>query len=151
LEQQLPTTSKLIEKVILKLVQRPIENKGLLNAIQFVVRAYHSTTMQCIRLTDHVNLKFNSKMCTTAAILDIEKSFDTTWHPGLIYKLSKLEFSTSLIQLISSFLVQRKFRVSVEGKMSTPKEMKVGVPQSSFPSPTLYNLYINDTPPKYRC
>jgi hypothetical protein len=35
--------------------------------------------------------------------LDIEKAFDATWHPGLLYKLSELEFPTSLIKLISSF------------------------------------------------
>jgi hypothetical protein len=78
--------------------------------------------------------------------LDIEKAFDTTWRPGLLYKLSELEFPTSLIQLISSFLSQRKFRVSVEGEMSTPREMQAGVPQDSALSPTLNNIYINDTP-----
>jgi hypothetical protein len=31
--------------------------------------------------------------------------------------------------------------------MSTPREMKAGVPQGSVLSPTLCNLYINDTPP----
>jgi hypothetical protein len=47
---------------------------------------------------------------------------------------------------MSSFLLQRKFRVSVEGKMSTPRCIQAGVPQRSILSPTLYNLYINDTP-----
>jgi retron-type reverse transcriptase len=75
--------------------------------------------------------------------LDIEKAFDTTWHSGLLDKLSTLEFSNSLIKLISSFLSQRKF-VSVEGKMSTPREMRAGVPQGSVLSPTLYNMYIKD-------
>jgi hypothetical protein len=78
--------------------------------------------------------------------LDIEKAFDTTWYPGLIYKLPKLEFSTSLIKLVSSFLSQRKFRDSIEDEMSTPREMKAGVPQGSVLSRELYNLYINDTP-----
>jgi hypothetical protein len=36
--------------------------------------------------------------------LDIEKAFDPIWHPGMIYKLSKLEFSTSLIKLITETL-----------------------------------------------
>jgi hypothetical protein len=40
----------------------------------------------------------------------------------------------------------RKFRVSVEGEMSTPREMQEGVPQGSVLSPTLSNLYVNDAP-----
>jgi hypothetical protein len=76
-------------------------------------------------------------MSTAAGFLDIEKAFDTTWHSGLLYKMSKFEFSTRLIQLISSFLSNRKFRVSVEGEMSTPREMQAGLLQSSVISPHL--------------
>jgi hypothetical protein len=76
--------------------------------------------------------------------LDIEKPFDTTWHSVLLYKLSKLKFSTSLIKLIGSFLSQIKFRVSVEGEMSKPRVLQAGVPQGSVSSTTLFNTYIND-------
>jgi retron-type reverse transcriptase len=57
-----------------------------------------------------------------------------------------MEFSVKLIKLISSFLSHRKFRVSVEGELSTPRYTEAGVPQGSVLSHTLYNLYINDTP-----
>jgi hypothetical protein len=87
-------------------------------------------------------LNFNNKICTAAVFLDIEKAFDTMWHPGLLYKLSNLKFSTHLINLISTFLSQRNFRVSVESEISAPRYMQAGVPQSSI----LSNLYINDTP-----
>jgi hypothetical protein len=87
-------------------------------------------------------------MSTAAVFLDIEKAFDTPWHPGLRYKLSKLEFSAGIIKLISSFLSNRKFRVSVEGEMSTstPREIQAGVPQGSVLSPTLYSICKNDAP-----
>jgi hypothetical protein len=64
---------------------------------------------------------------------------------GLLYNLSKLKFSTSLLKLLSSFLSQRKFSASVEGKISTPREMQAGLPQDSVLSLTLY-VYINDAP-----
>jgi hypothetical protein len=40
---------------------------------------------------------------------------------------------------------QRKFRVSVEGELSTQKDIQAEVPQSSILSPTLYSLYTNHT------
>jgi hypothetical protein len=52
----LSTTGKLLEKVILNIVQRYTEERNLLNASQFGFRARHSTTLQCMRLTDHVTL-----------------------------------------------------------------------------------------------
>jgi hypothetical protein len=84
-------------------------------------------------------------MSTAAVFLDIEKAFDATWHPSVLHKLSKIKFSTRLIKLISSFLLQRKCGVSVAGEMSTPRCMQAGVQQGSVLSPTLYSLYINDT------
>jgi hypothetical protein len=50
------------------------------------------------------------------------------------------------MKLISSFLSEWKFWVSIEGELSTPRYMEAGVPQGSVLSPTLCNLYINDTP-----
>jgi hypothetical protein len=78
----LSTTGKLFEKIILKIVQRYIGEKGLLNAGQFGFRAGHSTTLQCMRLTDHVTLNFNNNnnISTDAVFLDIEKAFDNMAH-----------------------------------------------------------------------
>jgi hypothetical protein len=142
----LSSAGKVFEKFILEIVNGHIGERNLLNASQFGFRARHSTTLQYMRLEDRVTLNFNNNMCTAAVFLDIEKAFDTTLQPGLPYKLSKLQFSTSLIKLIRSFLSQRKFRVSVEDEMSTPRFMQMVVPQGSVLSPTLYNLYIIDTP-----
>jgi hypothetical protein len=85
-------------------------------------------------------------MSTATVLLDIEKAFNTIWHPGFLYKLYTLPISTMLIKLISSFLTELKFRVSVEGEIFAPKAIEARVPQGSVLSPTLYSIYINDTP-----
>jgi len=53
---------------------------------------------------DHVTLNFNIYLSTAAILLDFENAFDTTWHPGLLYKFIKLNFSVNTVRLISSFL-----------------------------------------------
>jgi hypothetical protein len=68
----LPTTGKLFEEVILKIVQRHVEERDLFNASQFSFCAPHSTTCQCRRLTDHVTLNFYNNMFTAMVFLDIE-------------------------------------------------------------------------------
>jgi hypothetical protein len=47
---------------------------------------------------------------------------------------------------VSHYLSQRKFRVSIEGKMLTPRDIQAEVPQGSILFSTLYSMYINDTP-----
>jgi hypothetical protein len=84
--------------------------KKLTNSWQFGFRADHSMTLQRMRLTDHFTLHFNNNMSTAAVLLDIAKAFNT-WHPSQHYNLSEIEFSTSLIKVIASFLTDRKFKV----------------------------------------
>jgi hypothetical protein len=68
----LSTTGNLFEKVILKIVQRHIEERGLLNASKlFGFRAHHSTTLQCMRFMDHITLNFNNNMSMGSVFLDI--------------------------------------------------------------------------------
>jgi hypothetical protein len=88
----LSTTSIFIETVILKMAQIHIEVRDVLDASQFGFCAQHSTTLQCMRLKDHVTLIFNNNMSAAVVPLDYEKAFDTTCHPGLLYKLYKINF-----------------------------------------------------------
>jgi hypothetical protein len=63
---------KLFDKDIVKMVQRHIEERCLLNASHFGFRARHSTTLQFMRLTEHVTLNLNNNLSTAAVFLYIE-------------------------------------------------------------------------------
>jgi hypothetical protein len=99
-------------------------------------------TLQCVRLADHITLNFN-KILTAAVFLDIEKALNTTWHSDL-YKYSELEFLTSLIKRIASYLTDRKVEILVEGEFSTLRKIVAGVPQGFVLAPILYSLYKSD-------
>lgn len=75
-------------------------------------------------------------------LLGIGQAFDTTWHSGLLYKLS--EFLTNLINILPSFITDKKFKFLVESKFSVPRKISALV-RTVF-DPILCSLYINDAP-----
>jgi hypothetical protein len=85
----LSTTTKLLQKVMLKTVQRHTDERYLLNASQFGFLALRNTTLQCMRVIDHATLNFNNNMSTPEVFFDIDKSL---WHSGYLYKISKWNF-----------------------------------------------------------
>jgi hypothetical protein len=52
----LPSTGNVLKKLLLEIVKRHNGDRNLLNASQFGFCARHNTTMQCMRLADHVLL-----------------------------------------------------------------------------------------------
>jgi hypothetical protein len=75
------------QKVSLKVVQRNTEKRNLLNASKFGFYACHNMTLPCMRPVDHLTLNYNNKMSMTSVFLDIQKAFNTTWHPGTVSTL----------------------------------------------------------------
>ena len=90
-----------------------------------------STTHQLLRLTEYITSGLELKRSTVAFFLDISKTYNATWHTGLIYKLIKINVSGELIRVIDSFLAHRSFRVKMDNAKSGWKPMLAGVPQGS--------------------
>ena len=142
----LPSLSKIFERLILEKLKKEISEKHIIPDHQFGFRNSHSTSLQLARLTDLIVSGFNRKRNTVAVFLDIEKAFDTIWINGLIYKLNQINITQSLLKLISSYLINRKFYVTVDGFLSDYKHIHAGVPQGAVLSPLLYNVYVADIP-----
>src|SRR4051812_27857737 len=93
------------------------------------------------------------KWLTAVVSLDVEKAFDSVWHDGIRYKLSRLGLPVKLVRLLSSFLTDRSIRVRSEDKLSEAVSLRAGTPQGSVLSPLLYLIYVNDVPilPQNNC
>ena len=78
--------------------------------------------------------------------IDYRKAFDTVNHDILIKKLDKYGIRGPALSLIKSYLHSRTQRVNISGHLSSPKLIKIGVPQGSCLGPLLYLLYVNDLP-----
>ncbi|GBM68143.1 putative RNA-directed DNA polymerase from transposon BS [Araneus ventricosus] len=82
--------------------------------------------------------------------LDVQKAFDRVWIQGLIHKLIRYKTPPHLLQLLKSYLEERKFAVKIGNSISEAKIMRAGIPQGGKISPVLYSLYVNDIPKTHK-
>ena len=74
--------------------------------------------------------------------LDYSKAFDTI--NLLLAKLRANGFSTSALNLLYSYLKDRKQKVVMNNKTNSSEVVIAGVRQGSIDGPLLFNLFIND-------
>jgi len=76
--------------------------------------------------------------------LDITKAFDTVCHARLLLKLDHYGVRGIALNLMQSYLVDRKQCVSLNSTESNSQTVTMGVPQGSVLGPLLFLIYIND-------
>ena len=77
--------------------------------------------------------------------MDLSKAFDTINHDLLLEKLKVYGFSINALDLMCSYLKNRKQSVQINNNFSCAKKAHAGAPQSSFDGPFLFTLFINDS------
>jgi hypothetical protein len=125
----LPIISKIFEEAVLKRLRAILEENQILPDHQFGFRQKHSTIEKVHRITEIIKV-LEKKLYSSAAPLDITQAFDKLWHPGLLFKISKI-LPNADYRILKSYLTGTSFQVKFKGEITTLRKTEAGVPQGS--------------------
>ena len=89
-----------------------LEICGLFSDFQYGFRSSRSTADLLTVVSDRIARAFNRSGATRAVELDISKAYDRVSHVSLLQKLKSYRISSQIFGLISSFLSNRRLRMS---------------------------------------
>ena len=76
--------------------------------------------------------------------MDLSEAFDTINYDLLIAKLHAYSFGKNALNLVYSYLKNRKQKVKINTAFSSWTDLTNHVPQRSVQGPLLFNIYLND-------
>ena len=142
----LPTIGKILEQLIANKINSWAEANNKFNNEQSGFRKQRSTVDHLFQFVQDHQTSKNKKRRMHAVFVDFEKAFDKINHVYIIKKLKDLNIPTDILNILHSYLKNRKGFINYEQFKSATFDINAGVPQGSCLSPILFCLFVSDIP-----
>ena len=143
---QLPFLSKLIERVVLRRLNKHMAVNDLNKDFQHGYKKQHSTETLLLKFVNDLIVGIDQKMGVVVLLVDLSAAFDTVNHNILLNILAKeLNITGVALTWFRSFLSQRTQQVKIHDELSDSILLESGVVQGSVLGPVLYNVYSRST------
>ena len=135
--------SKLIERSVLVQANEHLDINDGHTANQSAYKAKHSCETLLLRVVNDVLVKMDKTQLIIMLLLDLSAAFDTVDHAVLLDILwFELGIRGTVHKWFAEYLRDRKQSVNIDGRSSSSKENRFGVPQGSVIGPFLFNIYL---------
>ena len=131
-------------KIVHKRIFNFLQENHVITALQSGFVPGDSTVNQLTDLKNTLRQALDEGKEVRAIFCDISKAFNRVWQEGLLYKLSSVRISESLLQWFTDYLNNRNQCVVLPGSATSWTSIKACVPQGSILGPLLFLIYIND-------
>ena len=128
----LPSISKIFEKVILLQLTEHLDKNNILHQNQYGFRKNHSTELSSLYLVDYIYYTMDANEIPLNVYIDLSKAFDSLNHKILPSKLKFYVVTSLSLDLLYSYLSNRKQCMLYNNTFSDFIDIKQGVPQGQF-------------------
>lgn len=142
----LPVLSKVFEKLFLNRMTSFCDKHNIIPGNQYGFRQGSNTTLALFDTINYIQGEQNKGNLVAAVLFDLSQAFDNVNHLKLVNLLNDKGFRGLPLQWLNSYLSNRSFYISINGKISHKLPINRGVPQGGNLSPYLFNLYVADLP-----